>query len=92
MTSKPVEVRVPITELPTLVERKSKQTKIFSKEEPSLKVVFFAESLCKNQSKCQIKENCRGELDPTKLYLILLSMLLSRVVFKIVIGKESSLL
>ena len=33
MTSKPLEVRVPITELPTLVEKKSKQTYLNNKPE-----------------------------------------------------------
>ena len=34
MSSKPLEVRVPITELPTLVEKKSKQTDL--KDTPKL--------------------------------------------------------
>ena len=34
MTSKPVVLRVPITELPMLVERKSKQTALNDKPEP----------------------------------------------------------
>ena len=57
--------------------------KIFSKEEPSLKVVSFAESVCKNQSKFQMKENCRSELGHNKLS----SIILSRVVFNTLMGK-----
>ena len=34
MSSKPLEVRVPITELPTLVEKKSKQTDLNDTHEP----------------------------------------------------------
>ena len=34
MSSIPVELRVPITELPALVERKSKQTDIDNRPEP----------------------------------------------------------
>ena len=36
MSSKPLEVRVPITELPTLVEKKSKQTDLNDTPEPML--------------------------------------------------------
>ena len=34
MSSKPLEVRVPITELPTLVEKKSKETDLNDTPEP----------------------------------------------------------
>ena len=42
MTSKPVVLQVPITELPTLVEEKSKQTALNDKPEPiSLPISYF---------------------------------------------------
>ena len=37
MTLKPLEVRIPITELPTLVERKPKQTALRKPKQTALK-------------------------------------------------------